>query len=387
MEVEIVKFDNLGRGIGYLNDKIIFVPKTVPGDIVTVNIKTDQKKYSIGTIKEIVKPSKLRQNAICPYFSKCGGCDLMHISLSNALEYKLEKVNSLLKKIKITEQVKNIIKCEKSINYRNKISLKVFNGEIGFYENNSHNLVPIQKCLICDEKINELIKKLKVLNIKNGEIVIRSNYKHELILIIYSEDELGNYDTLINEYLIIGIIKNDKLNNYLFKVSYNSFFQVNPFMCSKLFDLVKEYTEYSQNILDLYCGVGTLGIVASNKTKHVLGVEIIPNAIKDANLNKNFNGLKNAEFICADTGEIINKITNSFDTIILDPPRSGVSHEILKQIMNAKIEKIIYISCEPQTLVRDLSIILSDYKISYFTLLDMFVNTEHVESFVVLKHL
>lgn len=400
MKIEIVKFDNLGRGIGYLNDKIIFVPKSVVGDILTVTIVVEKKNYYIGKIKEIIKPSRIRRNAICPYFSKCGGCDLMHISVSENLDYKLEKVNEILHKYNINYEVKEIIKSNSEYNYRNKVTLKVINKEIGYYENGTHNLVSIDYCYLCNDAINEVIKDLKILNIVNGEIIIRCNYNEEILLSIKSLDKIDNIEELINKHKIVGIVQNDKtiygenyfmdkINDYLFKVSYNSFFQVNPYICGKLFELIEKYIENSKNIIDLYCGVGTLSIVASNNSSYVLGVEIVENAIIDANLNKNLNNKNNIEFICNDTKKIIEKITNNFDTIIFDPPRSGVSSKVIEKVINEEINKIIYVSCDPVTLVRDLKLLENNYNIIDFKLLEMFPNSEHVESIVLLerKHL
>lgn len=396
MNIEVLKFDNNGRGIGYLNDKIIFISKAVPGDIIDVKITLEKKNYLEGKISKIIKPSKSRKNVICPYFDICGGCDLMHISLSDALEYKLNKINEILQHNKIDYNVEKIFKSDKQYNYRNKISLKIVNKEIGFYENSTHELVNIDYCYLCNEEINNLIKDLKIIEINNGNITIRSNYKNELLIIIDTKDEVKNIDILDKKYKLAGVIVNDKtilgssffldkINDYLFKVSYNSFFQVNPYICSKLFDLIEEYTKDSSKVLDLYCGVGTLSIVASTNASYVLGIEILENAIKDANLNKNFNNKSNIEFICDDTKNILDKITGDFDTIILDPPRNGVNKNVLEKIENEKINKIIYVSCNPITLVRDLNLLLDSYKIEEFILLDMFVNSEHVESVCVLN--
>lgn len=396
MKIEIVKFDNLGRGIGYLNDKIIFVPKSVPGDIIEVKITLEKKNYYEGKIVNIIKPSRIRREAKCPYFNICGGCDLMNISISENLDYKLEKVNEILHKNNIDYEVKEIIKSNSEFNYRNKVTLKIVNREIGYYENNSHNLVSIDYCYLCNDAINEIIKDLKILNIINGEVVIRSNYNEEILLNIKSSDEIKNINELINKYRIVGIVQNDKtiygenyfidkVNNYIFKVSYNSFFQVNPYICGKLFELIEKYTESSHNLIDLYCGVGTLSIVASKNASKVIGVEIVENAIIDANLNKNLNNRKNIEFICNDTKKIIEKITNSFDTIIFDPPRSGVSSKVIEKVINEKINKIIYVSCDPITLARDLKLLENNYNIIDFKLLEMFPNSEHVESIVLLE--
>lgn len=396
MKVEVVKLDNFGRGIGYINDKIIFIPKTIPGDIVNVEITLDKKSFYEGKLIEIITPSKLRKKPICPYFDICGGCDLMHISISEMLEYKLSKINELLEKNKINYKINEIIKSEEPYHYRNKVTLKVVDGKIGYFSSSSHELVEIDYCYLCKEEINKLLKDINLLNIKNGEMVIRSNYNDEILLSINSLDKVDNIDELINKYKIVGIVKNDeciygqdyfidKINNYIFKVSYNSFFQINPYICSELFNLIENYTKDSKKVLDLYCGVGTLSLVASTNSEYVLGIEINENAIKDANLNKNLNTRSNVNFICDDTKNILNKITKDYDTIILDPPRSGVIKKVIDKIIKEEIKKIIYVSCNPITLVRDLKLLSEYYNIEDFKLIDMFPNTEHVESIVVLK--
>ena len=396
MEVEIIKFDNNGRGIAYLNDKIVFVPKSVPGDILNIEITLDKKNYMEGKIVNIIKLSKLRKEPICPYFNICGGCDLMHISLSDMLDYKLDKVNNIFNSFKINYEIKDILKSEKQYNYRNKISLKIVDGNIGFYENETHNLIKINYCYLCNDEINKILKDLNKLKINNGLITIRVNYKNELLLIIDTNDKIENINYFEDNYLLAGIILNgktvygdnyfiDNINDYLFKVSYNSFFQVNPFICSKLFLLIEEATKESKNVLDLYSGVGTLSIVASTNASMALGVEIVDNAVKDSYVNKCINKKENIDFICSDTKKIIDKITSDYDTIILDPPRSGVDKNIINNIINEKSKKIIYISCNPHTLGRDLKLLEDNYNINDIKLLDMFPNTYHVETFVVLQ--
>lgn len=397
MEIEVVKFDNNGRGIAYLNNKIIFVPKTVSGDIVNVEITLEKKNYMEGKVIDIIKPSKLRKTPICPYFNTCGGCDLMHISVSEMLDYKLDKVNNIFKSNNIDYKVAKIIKSKEIYNYRNKVTLKIVNREIGYYMQDTHSLVKIDYCYLCKDVINKIIKDLNKLNIINGNVTIRCNYKDEILLIIDTLDKIDNIDYLVNNYKIVGIVMNEKIiygedffidniNNYLFKVSFNSFFQVNPYICSELFNLIEENTKDSNNVLDLYSGVGTLSIVSSTNSKKVLGVEIVDNAVKDSFINKCINKKENVDFICSDTKKVIDKITSEYDLVIVDPPRSGVDKFVLNKIIDSNINKIIYVSCNPITLARDLKLLEDYYNIESIKLLDMFPNTEHVESFCILTH-
>ena len=390
MNIEVVKFDDLGRGIGYLNNKIIFIPKSVPGDIVNVKITKEKKKYYEGQITEIIKYSKKRISSKCPFFLQCGGCDLMHISLSDTLEYKIAKMNNIFLKNHLNYEIKEIIKSFSPYYYRNKVSLKIDNYQVGYFTSSTHDLIPITKCYLATKEINNLIKDFSLFSTKNGNITIRANYNNDLLINITSSNELCNLDKLINKYKIVGIIKNNKLiygdnyfiekiNDFLFKVSYDAFFQVNPFICSELFNLISKYTTNSLKVLDL------LGFVASKNAKQVLGVEINELAIQDANFNKKLNNINNINFVCADTKAILDRITNEFDTIILDPPRSGINIHVLNKIITEKISKIIYVSCNPETLGRDLVMLSKYYSIEEVKLLDMFPNTQHVESICLLN--
>ena len=200
MEVEVIKFDNLGRGLGYINNKIIFIPKSVPGDILEIDIVKEKKNYLEGKIKKIIKPSKLRKEVLCPYFASCGGCDLLNISLSEELEYKIHKINAILKKNNINYEVKEIIKNSNDYYYRNKITLKVINKKVGYYQKETHHLLEINNCLVARKSINALIKEIDKFNIINGEVIIRCNNKDELLIIINSSDTLNNIEYFVSNY-------------------------------------------------------------------------------------------------------------------------------------------------------------------------------------------
>lgn len=396
MQVKIERFDDLGRGIGYINNKVTFIDKVVSEDIVEVELTKEKKKYNEAKLIKIIKPSPLRIDAKCPYFSKCGGCQFQNITYENTIKYKKEKIVNIFSKHKVSifpEVITNI----SPYNYRNKITLKVNNYKIGFYINKTHNLVEINKCLLANPAINASIPLIKRFNICNGEVTIRCNQNAEILIVINSQDNL-NIDTnyLKSKIKLVGIVVNNKtyygenslferMNNLLFKISYDSFFQVNPFIASQLFQIIGDNIDSSDKVLDLYCGVGTLSLMAAKKAQKVLGIEVVPNAIINALFNARVNDLNNTQFVINDASTAISKIKPDFNKVIVDPPRSGLTKNIIDVLLKIKPDEIIYVSCDPQTLVRDFTLLSSIYEIKKSYILDMFSYTYHVECVCLLK--
>ena len=396
MRVEIVRLDDLGRGVAYVDGKITFVPKTIPGDIVRINITKEKKKFNEAECLELIASSPSRIAAPCPYFAKCGGCQLQSLEYDKTIQYKKKKIDNILRKNKIVHEVE-MIDNPKPYNYRNKISLKVIDGKIGYYLSGSHELIEVLACRIANLAINTCLSFVKTFNIINGEVVIRCNQNEEILLVINSNDKLDiDVDKLKKHIKLVGIIINNKvyygesylferINNCLFKISYDSFFQVNPYVASKLFQIVKDNIRANDKVLDLYCGVGTLSLMAGEKAKSVVGIEIVPNAILNAIFNAQINGLNNVKFLLNDVKDAINKITLDFTKVIVDPPRSGLTKDIIEVLLKIKPESIIYVSCDPQTLVRDYKLLMGDYVLEKAYALDMFSYTYHVESLWLLK--
>lgn len=396
MQVLIDKFDDFGQGITFVDDVITFVPNTIPGDIVDIKIVKKKKKYNVGKVINYIKLSKDRIDYKCPYFNKCGGCVLQSISYDATINFKLNKVINLFNKYNLDIKPE-IVKNPSDYNYRNKIKLMVIDGKIGYFETNSHTLVEINECIIASKAINKVIPLLKNFNIINGNIVIRCNLNDEILIIIESNDKLNiDIDVLKENIKLVGIVVNNKtiygdnfliecINDIYYKISYNSFFQINPYVASKLFNIVKENIDKTDIVLDLFCGVGTLSLNAALNANEVIGVEIVPNAVLNAIYNAKINKISNTKFILNDAQDAVGKINKKFDKIIIDPPRSGLTKKTIDTILTIMPKKIIYVSCDPNTLIRDILLLKDKYSIEKSYILDMFSYSYHVECICILN--
>ncbi len=394
MSYKIVSLNDQGLGICYVNDKITFVDNVVVDDIVELKIINSFKKYNLATVTKYIEKSKRRVDEFCPYYKECGGCHLQNLSYEDTLKFKKEKLEKILHKFANIDIDIEMIKSSKDKKYRNKITLKIENKKIGYYSSKTNNLVEINNCLIVQDSINNFIKEINRFNIINGEIIIRSNYNDELLINIISDDKI-NIPSFDNKK-IIGIVLNDKvvygqdyfvelINNKYFKVSYDSFFQINRDICSKLFNIINDNILENKNVLDLYSGVGTLGINVANKEKKVYGIEIIKNAVLNSITNASINKLNNCNYLLGDASNVIDKINDDISVCLIDPPRSGLSKKEIDVILKMNPKQIIYVSCDPITLARDLKLLKDCYIIKKIIGLDMFCYTHHLESVSILE--
>ena len=336
---------------------------------------------------------KERIDVECPYYDICGGCNISHLNYENQLKFKEDKLKNILLKYSNLNVSPKVIKSDNEFYYRNKISLKINDNKWGYYKENTHNHIEINHCMISKESINKILKSKNLFNIKNGEITIRSNYNDEILINIETDSKYEiDINKLKKDNKIAGIIANDeviynqdfffeKIDEYLFKVNYKSFFQVNFNILDKVFELIKQ-KEY-QNIIDLYCGVGTLGIPI--KKEKLYGIEITP-SINDAVYNCRLNKQKNNSYILGDSSKI-KEIEDDIDLIVVDPPRKGINNKTLDHIIAKKASNIIYMSCDPITLSRDLNMLKEHYEIKNVYLFDMFPQTYHVETVVFMERI
>ena len=389
MQVHIDRMDHFGNGIGNINGKIIFVKGALPGETVDVTITKDKKSFMEVTINTIIYKSSKRVEPFCKYFGVCGGCSLCHLTYENTLEYKKERVKNILSKFDIPKI--NVIKNENDLYYRNKIELKIVDGKLGFYEKSTHNLIEIKECKVTKKSINKSFEFVKNMKLENANVTIRANYNDEVLIIIDSKEK----PVILNpeDYKIVGIVLNDKciygqdnfmekINNLFFTVSYNSFFQVNNYINLELFNLIKENI-IGKTVLDLYSGVGTLSIVASKVVDKVYSIEVTQNAVKNALINAKINKCDNINFILGKVEDKIGFINDKIDTIIVDPARAGLDKKTIEVINNICPQRIIYVSCDTQSLANNL-VDLANYEIKKFYILDMFSYTYHIECFCIL---
>ena len=385
--VRIEKLDHFGRGIAKVNNIPIFVENSLIGEEVEILITKEKKNYMEGVVIDYIKKSPLRVKSNCPYYDKCGGCDLLHLSYIEQLKYKENKVKEIIKKFSGLECINNIVS-SKQFNYRNKITLQVKNG-IGYFQKKSNDIINIDNCLLVDNKINEIINKLKKIDVSDVKKIVVRVTNLESMVVFYGKINLKidlDVDTIIINDKVFkgnGYIR-EEINDFKFIISPTSFFQVNNIGMINIYNKVLEYVD-GGNVLDLYCGTGTIGIYVSKKANKVLGIELNKEAIKDALINKKLNNINNIDFISGDVGTILSENNFKADIVIVDPPRAGLDNKSIDNIIKIRPRKIIYVSCDPVTLARDLNILKEKYDVIEITPFDMFGNTYHVECVCLLK--
>ena len=435
--IEITDVTAEGSGVGKADGIAVFVPLTAVGDRAKVKILKTKKTYAYGKLLSLEKPSKSRIDNDCPYFNQCGGCVYRHISYDAEKTIKENKVYENIKRIGGVDMAPQPIIVDAHDRYRNKAQYPL-SGDYaaGFYAFHSHRIIPCEDCLlqpqifaditdcVCEwAKKNDIsiydetthkgflrhiyIRKAQQTNeimvclVINGEILPESDMLVDSLIELCG-DSLKSVQININKKdtnVILGdkcktIYGTDYITDVLcgvkVRLSALSFYQVNHTMAEKLYQKAAEYAEpKGKNIIDLYCGAGTIGLSMANEAKSIIGVEIIPEAIKDAKFNAEQNGIKNARFICGDAtvaAEQLAKEGITADTVIVDPPRKGVTADVIETIAHKfKPQTVVYVSCDSATLSRDIKIFGENgYELKEYTPCDLFPRTAHVETVALL---
>ncbi len=447
-QAEVVATASSGDGICRIDNLAVFVEGACEGDILEIKITNVKSSYANAEILRIITPSASRKEPECPVFNRCGGCQLMHIDYKKQLELKKQFVFDSLTRLghlDLSEaEFYDTIGMEKPQRYRNKMVFPIGkkpDGRLtgGFYAAKSHNIIALSDCLLGDkfasDCLSAIIAYMKENNVSAYDeathkglvrrLFVRTGlYSHEAMAVIsINGKSLPNEKKLVDKLLNIKsdelnlasivININDSKNNLVlgaqnrtlfgkkfisdtlcgleFEISPNSFYQVNPTQTEKLYNTAIDFAELkgSQTVLDLYCGIGTISLCAAKKSARVIGVEIVEQAIKNARENAKRNGIKNAEFYTGSAEDISQKLLDeglSPDVIFIDPPRKGSDEITLNAILNMSPEKIVYVSCNPATLARDLKYLTAGgYALKKIQPVDMFPNTVHVESVALLS--
>ncbi|MEG2351591.1 MAG: 23S rRNA (uracil(1939)-C(5))-methyltransferase RlmD, partial [Bacilli bacterium] len=363
-ETTITSLENEGSGVGKVKGITVFVSGALVGETVRVRITQVKKNYARAKLIEIISPSITREKSECPYYGKCGGCNLRHQTEKENLNFKKAKIVTALKRIgKIDAEVQDVIPSLKVNNYRNKATFKVEKNKIGFYEENSYRLIDIDNCKLLEENINQCLIHIRNY-IKSNDNQVKmitikySNAFGNLLVDVFSADEK---DERIIKYLIDmdknvkTIIFNDQVrygdgyinqitNSLMFKCSAKSFFQINTVQTEKLYDTVMSVANLQRDdvVLDLYCGTGTLTNIIAKKVKRVIGIEIIQDAVFDAKENAKVNSINNVKFLCGNVLNEIKHINAKVNAIFIDPPRKGVEKSTLEVVLKIFPKKIIY---------------------------------------------
>lgn len=379
-EVIINDEDDIGNGITRIDNFVVFVPYALKDEKIKTKITKVNKRFATAKIEEIINKSDRRQCVKCKSFNECGGCSFLHLSFNEEKKKKIDFINKLF-----NTNVKEIL-TNNEYNYRNKATFHVKNGVIGYYSENTNNLVEFDNCLLLDERINEVYNTLKNIDLSNiSEVIIRTS-KSSVMVIFKGDTNDFDYNPLVNKIKIDSLYLNDKLlygnayiieelGNIKYSIYPNAFFQVNTDNMKIMYDKVKEYAGNGNKLLDLYCGTGTIGIYLKENFKEVTGIEVNREAILNANINKSLNNLSNINFICGDASIAKN---NNYNVIVVDPPRSGLSNKVISFLNKSNAKTIVYVSCNPKTLKRDLDL-LNKYKVTKLECINMFNKTKHVE--------
>ncbi|MGD6964326.1 23S rRNA (uracil(1939)-C(5))-methyltransferase RlmD [Fictibacillus phosphorivorans] len=444
-EVDIVDLTHEGAGVARVNGFTLFVPNTLPGERAKIKVVGVKKGFGFGRLEELIEESPERVEPPCPIYKWCGGCQLQHQSYEGQLEYKRKLVEDVLTRIGKLEDVPVLSTLgmgEEPWRYRNKAQVPVGerNGRIitGFYQKRSHEIVEMDSCIITGDTNDDAVQAVKEI-VNQYNISAYKEEKHKgilrhiiarygkttgdlMIVLVTNGQELPQRKKIVEDIRnalpeIKSIVQNvnskrtnvifgeetrvlwgaeyiyDFIGDIKFAISARSFYQINPDQTKVLYDQALQYAELNgdETVIDAYCGIGTISLFLAQKAKKVYGVEIVPEAIEDARRNAELNNLHNAEFAVGKSEDVIpewKKQGITPDVIVVDPPRKGCDEELLKTIIEMKPKRVVYVSCNPATLARDLRILEDGgFKTVEVQPVDMFPQTTHVEAVAKLERI
>ena len=430
-----------GKGVVKLSYGTVFVDGLFPGEEAEIEIQYKRAGSYFGKVFKLIKKSEDRIQPLCGVCTACGGCQFQQYAYPAQLRYKQNKVKDAFRRhLKKDVEVKETLGMANPYEYRNKIQVPIGrdpHGKIvsGFYRSGTHKIIPIDKCYIENPKASKIITEFKKLikdfhyepyNEDTGyglfrHILIRTSYHYEdvMVTLVTTRDEFKGKNNFVRELVkrcpnIKCIVQNinsrdtnvilgekerilygsghirDSILGVEFLISSKSFYQVNPEQVEVLYKKAIEEAKLSKDeeVLDAYCGIGTIGLIASKYAKHVIGIEIVKEAIIDAKKNAKLNKIENVEFICDDASKAFQRLLSekhNISTVFVDPPRKGLDEQFVKTLLELKPKKIVYISCEPETLARDVTMLSEVYNIKNIQPVDMFPMTFHVETVVSLR--
>lgn len=409
MQVKIDGITHKGEGVGRINGKATFIPLAIPGETVDIEIIQERSKYIRGNLKQVLDPSPDRVEPECPHFSTCGGCHFQHVSYERQLALKRQIVQDNLQRIAgIETVVKPVIASPNRWNYRNKVTWHVRGGELGYYQEGSHELLPISTCKIISQPLQLISGELRHFLKQHpltgeGEITLRySQNTEDSMLVLSGFSDIPEAWRDLNSltanavHIFDGQINvlwgseywQEKLGTRKFRIPAASFFQVNNSQAEQIIAcLTRELPlKGDMHLVDLYCGVGALTLNLAPQVKKVTGIEEFPPSIEYARLNAKQNGIENAAFYCGASENVFPELSEHVDGIVVDPPRAGCHPDVIKAIVQQKPEHVAYVSCNPGTLARDLGQLKEfGYTPTLIQPIDMFTQTYHVETVVLMS--
>ncbi|MBF2476549.1 23S rRNA (uracil(1939)-C(5))-methyltransferase RlmD [Listeria seeligeri] len=440
VEITIEDLTHDGNGVGKIDGYPLFIPNTLPGEKVTAKIIKLNKNYGFARMENLEVVSAERVEPPCAVYSKCGGCSLQHLSYVGQLAFKRNQVEETMKRIgKLNVEIKETLGMDNPWRYRNKSQVPVgfVNGKLtaGFYQKRSHEIIDMSTCLIQSEQGDFAVQKTREVLAKYGtepydEKTGKGDIRHIMtrfahttgqlmLVLVTTKDRLPFKEEIIcdltEQLALTSIVQNinpqktnvifgdrtktlwgkdiieDTIHGIRFAISARSFYQVNPLQTEVLYQQAIEAAELTgeETVIDAYCGIGSISLCLAKKAKHVYGVEIVDQAIQDARANAELNNLSNTTFETGKAEEVIPtwyKAGIVADVLVVDPPRKGCDEKLLQTILAMKPKKVVYVSCNPGTLARDMKI-LSDggYEANQVQPVDMFPMTTHIEAVTVLN--